>query len=145
MAAESVYQDEDTAPDEEPELPKSAARRRRSPKWARWCVGLGAVLLVGSGGSLVAVQATLAAATGSVGPRKLLPPGKSEKHATITGAKNILPAGIDARPNAAATQGTRSDSVMILHISADHRQAYLISLPRDSYVNIPAYNNGKQS
>ncbi len=128
-------------------MPKSAARRRRSPKWARWCVGLGAVLLVGSGGSLVAVQATLAAATGSVTQQNLLgsTSSGSKKHATISGAKNILLAGIDARPNAAATQGTRSDSVMLLHISQDQKQAYLISLPRDSFVQIPAYNNGKQS
>jgi anionic cell wall polymer biosynthesis LytR-Cps2A-Psr (LCP) family protein len=34
---------------------------------------------------------------------------------------------------------------MIMHISADHQQAYLVSIPRDTYVNIPAYDNGKQS
>jgi anionic cell wall polymer biosynthesis LytR-Cps2A-Psr (LCP) family protein len=34
---------------------------------------------------------------------------------------------------------------MIMHISADHQQAYLISIPRDLLVDIPAYDNGKQS
>ena len=125
-------------------MPKRLPRRRRSPKWARWCVGLGAVLLVGAGGSLVAVQATLAAATSSLTQQDLLGSTKTTvKHATITGAKNILLAGIDARPNAAATLGTRSDSIIIMHISADHSQAYMVSIPRDSYVQIPAYNNGK--
>jgi LCP family protein required for cell wall assembly len=94
----------------------------------------------------VALQATFAAATGSVTQQDLLGSAKDNaKHASVTGAKNILLVGIDARPKASATLGTRSDSIMILHISADHSQAYLISIPRDSYVNIPAYNNGAQS
>ena len=103
-------------------------------------------MLVGAGGSLVAVQATLAAATSSVTQQDLLGSAKATvKHATVTGAKNILLVGIDARPYAAATVGTRSDSIIIMHISADHSQAYMVSIPRDSYVNIPAYNNGKVS
>jgi LCP family protein required for cell wall assembly len=122
-------------------------RRRRTPQWARWCLVFGAVLLIGSGGSLFAVRITLAAATRSVAQQDLLGStgADAKKHATITGAKNILLAGIDQRPNATATAGTRSDSIMIMHISADHQQAYLVSIPRDTYVDIPAYDNGKQS
>lgn len=125
-------------------LPRRSARRRRSPNWARWCLVLGAVLLIAGGGSLVAVRVTLAAATGAVGQQDLLGT-TARKHATITGAKNILLVGIDKRPNATATDGTRSDSIILMHVSADHRQAYLVSLPRDAYVNIPAYDNGRQS
>jgi LCP family protein required for cell wall assembly len=124
---------------------RTARRRRRSPQWARWCLVFGAVLLIGGGGSLFAVRITLAAATRSVSQQDLLGSAGAKKHATITGAKNILLAGIDQRPNATATLGTRSDSIMIMHISADHQQAYLVSIPRDTYVNIPAYDNGKQS
>ena len=135
-------------PDEEMTVRRrTARRRRRSPKWTRWCLVFGAVLLIGSGGSLFAVRVTLAAATRSVAQRDLLGStgADTKKHATITGAKNILLAGIDQRPNATATLGTRSDSIMIMHISADHRQAYLVSIPRDTFVNVPAYDNGKQS
>jgi LCP family protein required for cell wall assembly len=32
---------------------------------------------------------------------------------------------------------------MILHIPAAHDRGYLVSIPRDTYVEIPAYNNGK--
>jgi LCP family protein required for cell wall assembly len=43
------------------------------------------------------------------------------------------------------TGGARSDTTMILHISTDRSRAELISIPRDSTVNIPACNttNGK--
>jgi LCP family protein required for cell wall assembly len=126
-------------------LPRRYARRRRSPGWARWSLALGAVLLVGSGGSLVAVQATLAAATRSVTQQDLLGSSAAKSHADIKGAKNILLAGIDQRPNATATDGTRSDSILIMHISADHQQAYLVSIPRDLLVDVPAYDNGRQS
>lgn len=126
-------------------MPRRTARRRRSPGWARWTLVLGALLLVGSGGSLIAVKATLAAATGSVAQQELLGSSATKSHTDIKGAKNILLAGIDQRPNATATDGTRSDSIMIMHISADHQQAYLVSIPRDLLVDIPAYDNGKQS
>jgi LCP family protein required for cell wall assembly len=123
---------------------RNARRRRRSPGWARLSIGLGAVLLIAGGGSLVAVQAGLAAATSSVSQQKLLG-SNTTRHADIKGAKNILLAGVDQRPNATATNGTRSDSIMIMHISADHQQAYLVSIPRDLLVDVPAYNNGRQS
>lgn len=37
----------------------------------------------------------------------------------------------------------RSDTIMILHVTADREQAYLISVPRDSWVNIPGYGMNK--
>jgi LCP family protein required for cell wall assembly len=124
---------------------RPSRRGRRSPAWARLTTVLGALLLVGSGGSLIAVKAGLAAATGSVAQQNLLGSAATRKHADIKGAKNILLVGVDQRPNAAATNGTRSDSIMIMHISADHQQAYLVSIPRDLLVEVPAYDNGKQS
>jgi LCP family protein required for cell wall assembly len=127
-------------------LRKPASRRRRSPAWARWCIAVGALLAVAGGGTVVAVQVTLAAATSSVTQQSLIGAAKDPtvKHATITGAKNILLVGIDARKNAAPGSGTRSDSIILMHIDADHQQAYMISIPRDSYVSIPAYDNGVQ-
>ena len=39
--------------------------------------------------------------------------------------------------------GHRSDTVLILHIPSNGGRAVLISLPRDSYVQIPGYGNNK--
>ena len=121
------------------------AIKRRTPVWARWCVALGSILVVAAGGSIMATQILVKTATASVSQQNLLGTvrtGTERKHATVTGAKNILLVGLDTRANNPSML-SRSDSIIILHIAANHDDAYLISLPRDSYVPIPAYNNGK--
>ena len=126
-------------------MPQNTAGRRRAPRWARWCLVLGSVLLVVAG-STVAVSRVLATATRSISRQNLLGAVKSgaeRQHATVSGPKNILLVGLDTRANQDPDKPSRSDSIIILHISADHRQTYLISLPRDAYVTIPAYDNGK--
>ncbi|MFF5077996.1 LCP family protein [Actinoplanes sp. NPDC000266] len=122
-------------------------RKKKSPRWARLCVGFGALLMIVGGGSVVALQATVSAATKSIKQQDLLGSSttvETEKHASVTGAKNILLVGIDQRASAKPGEPTRSDSIILMHIGADHKSAYLISLPRDSYVPIPAYDNGAQ-
>jgi len=99
-------------------------------------------------GAFIAGRFLLSSATRSVTQQDLL--GKAQpvtvrEHARVTGAKNILLVGVDARPGQDPNLLVRSDSIMIMHIAADHRTAYLVSLPRDSYVRIPAYDNGKSS
>ena len=130
-------------------MPKTARTKRRSPLWARLTVVLGALLLVTSGGSLVGMKVLASSATKSVDQENLLGAVKGtteRQHADIKGAKNILLVGLDTRPSwSASKEPSRSDSIIILHIPADKSRAYLISLPRDSYVSIPAYNNGAQS
>ncbi|WP_231929379.1 LCP family protein [Micromonospora inositola] len=124
-------------------MPPARPARRPSPRWTRWCVAVGATLMMFSGVALGGSQFVLHAATSKVTRQSLI--GKAaapRQHRTITGAKNILLVGIDTRPHQDSSQLTRSDSIMLVHIPADHRQAYLVSLPRDSLVTIPAYDNG---
>src|SRR5690349_1021626 len=130
-------------------MPKSPGfARRRAPAWARWLVALGSVLITLSGGSLVVARVLLASATNKIQQADLLggAKGNSERqHAEIVGAKNILLVGLDTRPGwAKSGELSRSDSIILLHIPADRSGAYMISLPRDSYVRIPAYDNGAQ-
>ncbi|SBT41736.1 LCP family protein [Micromonospora auratinigra] len=117
--------------------------RRRGPRWARWFLGVGAALMTLSGVALGGSQFLLHAATSKVTRQNLLgSAAASRQHRTITGAKNILLVGVDTRPHQDADQLTRSDSIILVHIPADHTRAYLVSLPRDSLVDIPAYDNG---
>jgi LCP family protein required for cell wall assembly len=61
--------------------------------------------------------------------------------ATTTGRRrptNVLLVGIDERPGSVAT-GVRADTVMIAHVPAARDRVYLVSVPRDSRVDIPAY------
>jgi len=126
-----------------------SADRRRSPVWARWLIAVGALLLVVSGGAIVAARVLVDSATNAIQQQSLLggAQGAAQRaHAQITGAKNILLVGLDTRPSWANTgELSRSDSIILLHIPADRSGAYMISLPRDSYVQIPAYNNGAQN
>jgi anionic cell wall polymer biosynthesis LytR-Cps2A-Psr (LCP) family protein len=127
-------------------LPQAKRTRRKAPRWARWCVLLGSLLVVAGGGSVAAIRVLSTTATHTVAQQNLLGTVRSSterKHADVKGTKNILLVGLDTRPNQDPSKPTRSDSIMLLHIPADHSQGYLVSLPRDSYVYIPAYNNGK--
>jgi LCP family protein required for cell wall assembly len=56
----------------------------------------------------------------------------------IDGPVNLLLVGLDERAGG-DEEGARSDTIIILHIPAGHDQAYLVSIPRDARVRIPAY------
>lgn len=123
--------------------PGEAARVRRAgrgPLWARLLVIFGALLMVGSGTAIVGVKVLVAQATKSVTQTNLLGNAGNQStvhHVNINGPVNVLLVGIDARPAQGASQA-RSDSIIILHVPASHDQAYLISIPRDTLVRIPA-------
>jgi LCP family protein required for cell wall assembly len=106
----------------------------------------GALLMILAGGGIVAKTALFAYATRSVAKQDLLGSAGVEAqkkgHVSVTGAKNILLVGIDARPVQNSTDPIRADSIIVLHIPADHRSAYLISIPRDTWVEIPPFDNG---
>lgn len=57
-----------------------------------------------------------------------------------THAENYLIIGTDDR---STVEGKRSDTTMLVHLSPDHQKAIVVSIPRDSYVTIPACTNSK--
>ncbi|MEU3456532.1 LCP family protein [Micromonospora sp. NPDC006766] len=92
-----------------------------------------------SGLTVVGVKGLVGAATSNVTQQNLIGAANAERgHVSINGAKTILLVGLDGQGGM-----MRSDSNILLHIPASHDRAYLVSLPRDSYVRIPAYENGK--
>jgi polyisoprenyl-teichoic acid--peptidoglycan teichoic acid transferase len=104
----------------------------------------GALLMIGAGTTFVLKDVVFGYATRSVNKEDLLPVDGGQ-HASVSGAKNILLIGIDPRPNQDPTEAIRSDSILILHIPASHDMAFLISIPRDTWVSIPKYSNGKRT
>ncbi|MBO0870351.1 MAG: LCP family protein [Micromonosporaceae bacterium] len=111
--------------------------------WARWCIFLGVLVMVASGIFVAGTQLVAAIANRQVDNQNLLGDAGAaaqapEHHVTITGPKNILLIGLDARPAQSQYDLIRADSIIILHIPADHSRAYLVSIPRDTYVHIPA-------
>src|SRR6187402_3577330 len=59
---------------------------------------------------------------------------------TVDGALNILLVGSDSRDpdtNDGAASEWRADTLIMMHIPADHKTAQLVSIPRDLWVQIP--------
>jgi LCP family protein required for cell wall assembly len=122
-----------------PEYPRPRARSRKSPLWARLCVIFGAIFLLGSGVALAGTKVVIDAANRGVNQKTILPTRSSEQHVTIRGPKTILLIGVDARPGEDPSKTPiRADSIMLLHVAASHDRAYIVSIPRDTYVRIPA-------
>ncbi|MDR7273874.1 LCP family protein [Catenuloplanes atrovinosus] len=118
--------------------------RRRTP-WGRILAGAAATMLVLGGGAVVGGRMLLSAATGTVTRQDLLGDARPQRERVeVEGAKNILLVGLDTRPGE-EDQPARSDSIIILHIPEAHDHAYLVSLPRDTLVEIPEYDNGEVS
>lgn len=57
---------------------------------------------------------------------------------------NYLLLGSDRRSDPSSdVVGQRSDVMMLVHVNADRDQAYVISFPRDLYVDIPGHGQGR--
>lgn len=65
---------------------------------------------------------------------------------TVEGSLNFLLLGSDSRdpdqPSGDAGPA-RTDTIIVMHIPADHDKAYLISIPRDLYVHVPKSPDGQ--
>ena len=132
-------------PEGDPVGSPGGGRPRRAHQGVRW----GRIAIV----TIAVLFATMAAAVGYFGvklnnsvtsisrapsamPTGSRPPSVVNNNTTYT-AMNILLIGSDSR---GADTG-RSDTFIILHISADRKSVYLVSFPRDMWVTIPG--NGK--
>lgn len=115
--------------------------RRRDPLWARLLVTCGALLMLLSGGALVGGKVLIGQAVGSIGQDNLLgSAGKTEAEGgrNLDGPIDMLLLGVDKRVDW-KLEDTRADTIIILHIPASHDQAYLLSIPRDTEVQVPAF------
>jgi LCP family protein required for cell wall assembly len=124
--------------------PPLKPRRRKGRIWAKLAIGFGVVLLVLGIGGIVGAKLLQDRYEGMVAKEDILagvpvapPPPKGE-----TAPLNFLILGTDTRSEEAVTgpdaTGNRSDTIMIAHVSKDRTNAFIFSIPRDSYVNIPA-------
>jgi len=111
------------------------AQKHRDPLWAKLCLILGSLVMVVSGAVVVIPKIVAAWATSNISREDLLPPGLVGEN--IDGSINILLLGMDERKQ--NNDYIRTDTIMIAHIPKNHDQLYLISIPRDTRVDIPAY------
>jgi len=139
-------------PEPEAEGPEATGGPRRAqPGRARKGIRWGRIVII----TIAVLFATVAAAVGYFGyklnnsvssisrdssllPTGSRPPSASNTANTTYTAMNILMIGSDSR----GSDTGRSDTFIILHISADRKSVYLVSFPRDMWVTVPGY--GKQ-
>ena len=118
------------------------ARRRRA--LLAVCGAMSALVLVVSGGAwaltgyindhIKRVDAGTAD-SGSTGPLNILVAGVDPRTGLTHHEKVVLHVGNDVSSN--------SDTLMLVHVSADRSRVTVVSIPRDSWVNIPGHGMSK--
>ncbi len=111
--------------------------RRPRPRWGRIIlVSLLALFLVGTGGAFWYYK-SLDNNVARTDPFSAITGGRPDRLAK--GAQNILMLGSDSRdPDNKAKAGEwRTDTIILMHLTADHNKALMVSIPRDTYVFIP--------
>ncbi|WP_079001159.1 LCP family protein [Streptomyces sp. AS58] len=138
-------------PAREPRRPEErrAARppvRRRRPRWAMRAVTTLSVVILASAGIGHAVVTSLDADIARVDPFKDMKNRPRAGH-----GMNVLLVGTDGRDSISEAQRRKyrlggspchcTDTIMIVHISEDRERASVVSLPRDSYAELPAHTD----
>ncbi|WP_434062849.1 LCP family glycopolymer transferase [Rugosimonospora acidiphila] len=120
-------------------------RGRRRPHWGRIALVIGAavaLVAVLSGFGIFLYSRHLDSQIARTDPFSQITGGRPP--VVAKGAMNILLLGSDSRdPDEKADAGSRTDTIIVMHIQADHKHAYLISIPRDTYVNVPGHGDNK--
>jgi LCP family protein required for cell wall assembly len=123
----------------------AASRRARQQRALLSIMGaMSALVLFASGGAWVLTSYV----TGHVG--RLSAGTSGTPH---SGPLNILVAGVDIRTGLTPHQqaelhvghdvSTNSDTLMLVHVPADHSYIQVVSMPRDSWVRIPGHGMNK--
>jgi LCP family protein required for cell wall assembly len=124
---------------------KARKKAKKDPLWAKMTLVFGAVLMMGSGAGIVGTKWVVSSATNAVTQDNLL--GGTKKTAaeggnSLNGPIDLLLMGVDARKRW-SVDDLHADTIIILHIPASHDQAYLVSVPRDTEVQVPAFAKSK--
>uniref|UniRef100_UPI0035ABAD3D LCP family protein n=1 Tax=Streptomyces antimicrobicus TaxID=2883108 RepID=UPI0035ABAD3D len=138
-----------------PEVPRPARRGRgggparrgeRRPRWGVRLAGAVSVVVLGSGAIGHAVMTGLDTGIERVDPFKDMKNRPKAGHGT-----NVLLVGTDGRDRITPEQKRAyrlggapchcTDTMMLVHLSADRRRASVVSLPRDSYAEVPAHRD----
>jgi polyisoprenyl-teichoic acid--peptidoglycan teichoic acid transferase len=139
--------------DAQPADPHTAAptAQRKSRTWLAAVLTAVALLIVGAliAGAVYAVSIDRAVNGNLRHNSDQLPAetptakGEKARPAKASGsAVNYVLMGSDSRDAGNAGRG-RSDVLMVMHLAADRKSAYMISFPRDMYVPIPGHGKNK--
>jgi polyisoprenyl-teichoic acid--peptidoglycan teichoic acid transferase len=130
----------ESRPDDDAPEPK---RRRLLPKIL---IGLAVLLVAVMGAGLLYAATIDRSLTKNLNRGVELPADESSarpsKEAQETGTLNYVLLGSDSRDPDNEGNG-RSDTILVVHLNAKRTKAYIVSFPRDMYVDIPGYGKNK--
>jgi LCP family protein required for cell wall assembly len=130
----------DSLPDDDAPRPR---RRRLLPKIL---IGLTVLLVAVVGAGLIYAVTIDRSLTKNLNRGVELPTEESSarptKEAQETGTLDYVLLGSDSRDPGNEGNG-RSDTIMVVHLNAKRTKAYIISFPRDMYVDVPGYGRNK--
>jgi LCP family protein required for cell wall assembly len=126
-----------------------AAKQRKHRQWLAFGLAAGALVVVGAliAGALYvlsidrALHDNLQRSSGQL-PAETPTDGEPRPTKIPGEAINYVLMGSDSRDVGNAGHG-RSDVLMVMHLSADRKSAYMVSFPRDMYVPIPGHGKNK--
>ncbi|GAA2645458.1 LCP family protein [Paractinoplanes durhamensis] len=122
--------------------PTKKAKRSKAPIWTKMVLTFGVVLALVSVSGLIGSRYFLGKLTNNIQTTESVlddTTGTVSSGKLPDGAMNLLMLGLDTRTGwEEKGETSRSDTIMILHITASHDQAYMISIPRDMNAHIPA-------
>lgn len=130
-----------------PNAPRRNSRPVERPRWGMRVATTLSVLVLGAGGIGHAVVTSLDTGIGRVDPFKDM------KNRPVSGhGMNLLLVGTDGRNKITKREKEKyrlggapchcTDTIMLVHISRDRERASVVSLPRDSYAEIPEHTDG---
>ena len=128
-------------------MPHGARRTRRNPAKIAFMALAGVLVLalVGVGVYLVVLGQSFDSGTQKLA--SVFPDDADRPAESTTGAQNILLLGSDTRGENDGSlddlTGQRSDTIMVAHIPADKKQIQVMSILRDSWLEIPGHGSAK--
>lgn len=135
----------DTTDVEEQAAPQGKPRRRRVRRgWKIALIAFGLVLVLAVGAAGYYYAAVMAALDSVQRDPAMMPSGSrpaavEAQPGTDAAPVNIVIMGSDSR----GTDQGRSDVLMMAHISGDRKNVYLVSFPRDYWVEVPGHGEAK--
>ncbi|MFG3708544.1 LCP family protein [Micromonospora sp. NPDC047670] len=124
---------------------QSTGRRRRPrPRWQRIALITLLVLAVVGGGGMIAGGLYLRSVESDIERVDAFDgvPEESRPQVVAKGAMNIMVLGSDSR-DPENSSGSRTDTIILAHLPRDRSSAQLISIPRDTWVNVPESPEGR--
>jgi LCP family protein required for cell wall assembly len=115
------------------------SRKVRSPLSMKIVAVLGALLAVAGFGGVIAAKSFVGDLTSSIEVADVDENDTAAQGRSMAGAINLLLLGLDTREGWAENT-SRADTIMLLHVPASHDEAYLMSIPRDTKVDIPSWS-----